>query len=930
MIKPHTLGIFATTLFALNLVLGSYAHAGCIDKDLYKPDSISPKEITMLQGSTLSQIFVVGSVKGGSSVTDTYTFKVKTNPDPAKATFTQPNTSGTFVFTGVSVGQTKIEIEMESVQHPGCKKKKKVKIFVIPSTTTTTCNAPTVSSFPTYTTYMNTSLSEIASNIASHVSGGTAPYIYSATITTADTSAGGLSAFDTNTGAFIYQPLIVPTPGNWTGVYTFNLGITPACDLSKGVVSPITINVVDPGTGGACAAPTAATLGTISLSAGNSYSGAASASGGTPPYVYSIASAPSNGTLVLNDVTIGSYTYTANTGYTGSDSFSLNVASSACATLTASTSASVNITNNAIGTYSTTPGSGNLTPDGAVIIDNTPNPGTPGITTNMSTNLGGKQFGVANSFNINSIQVIQRDANATPHNLIDEAGYSNANSTSYSNYGTNAQTNFFANGLHLFDLDRLRTAADWLTANIVPSTGTCTLPASVPPPTLASPTFDDAGPTLPIGTPVGGCHPASTYGTISWTQFLDNIANNRTMYGIVRVIVPLKLGTSNSSNNALNQTIGSGQIYSFCDDTVGLCADAPTSKTNIKPGATVDGNSTVTTNIPANGQIRMRGVLMLDFVNGVGDSVYPTAGTPIDLDHLPIQPRDIYFKVSVPINVNAAHDLDGDGAMDNMDYINGLTSGITCSNFPCTTVIPNGTVIDSTKVPADAVAAWNYQFGTKFTGPTDPDFVTMFHATSLPNQYHLLMPSGYPQGFADAFAELNVTAQQWLDLDFSVPPGADLTQPLTVHDIRNKTFEDLPVYLYTGGLVDMHHHLNVSGLMYVPQALEQEAKRSDTRQYTFGGVVVRDGFYIQSNTGSITLVSSDPSSFSSIKVNAGALTGIMLTTAISNKHDDGSGGTAVAGVGIGSGTGSSDQSTFGTEGASTDVGKIRWIEVRPQ
>lgn len=942
MFKSHILKIFTTlALLVGNLMFGGHAHAGCADANRYKPDSISPDSIIVAAGSTLAQTFTVGSVKGGGAVTDSYTFTVKANPDQARATYTHTGTTGAFVFTGVAAGNTSIKIEMESEQHPGCKKKKTVNIAV--TSFATVCTTPTLSAFPTYTTNMNTALSEVAANIASHVNtnGGTSPLQYSNTITTGVLDAGGLSAFDANTGAFTYQPLIVPAPANWVGTYTFDLTVAPTCDLTKTATRPITISVVDPGAGGACAAPNPSTLGTITLSSGNSYTGTPSTSGGNPPYVYSIAAAPSHGTLVLNNTVTGNYTYTATPGYSGADAFTLNVASGACPSLTASKSATVSVSNNATGTYSAAPGTGNLIADGAIIIDNTSNPGSPGITTNMNTNLGGKQFGVANAFNINSIQVMQRDTSVSPHNLKDEAGHANANSTSYANYGTSKQTNYFADGQHLFDLDRLRAAADWLSANVIATTGTCTLPGSVTAPTLSANTHDEAGPTVPMPQPepfsghAGSCHPAGTYGTISWHQFLDNIANNRTMYGIVRVLVPLKLGTSASSNNALNVTVGNSQIYGFCNDTVELCANAPTGSTNIKPGGALRGNVNPAVTIPANGQIRMRGVLMLDFVNGAGDAVYPVAGTPIGLDHLPFQPRDIYFKVSVPINVNAAHDLDGDGVMDNMDYINGLTSGITCPAFPCTTIIPNTTTIDSTKVPAEAVAAWNYQFGTSFTGPTDATFVSSFNATNKPNQYHLMMASGYAQGLADAFAELNITAQQWNDLGFTVPPGADMNQTLKVHDIRNNAFEDLPVYLYTGGLVDMHHHLNVSGLLYVPQAMELEAKQATSRQYVFGGIVVRDGFYIESKAGSVTLVSSDPASFSGIKVNAAAVTGAMMTAAISNKHDDGAGGTYIGGVGLGSGTGNTygggegDNSVAGGGGSFAAVGKIRWIEVRP-
>ena len=66
------------------------------------------------------------------------------------------------------------------------------------------------------------------------------------------------------------------------------------------------------------------------------------------------------------------------------------------------------------GVYGT---AGTLASAGAIIIDNTANPGKPGVVTNMATQVGGKAFNVNNSFNIDAIQVMQRDISVTPHRL---------------------------------------------------------------------------------------------------------------------------------------------------------------------------------------------------------------------------------------------------------------------------------------------------------------------------------------------------------------------------------------------------------------------------------------------------------------------------------------------------------------------------------
>ncbi len=57
-------------------------------------------------------------------------------------------------------------------------------------------------------------------------------------------------------------------------------------------------------------------------------------------------------------------------------------------------------------------------------------------------------------------------------------------------------------------------------------------------------------------------------------------------------------------------------------------------------------------------------------------------------------------------------------------------------------------------------------------------------------------------------------------------PAAGLTGTISANDVRNPQFEDIPAYMYTGGLIDMHDQVNISGLVYVPQGMELEAKKA--------------------------------------------------------------------------------------------------------
>jgi hypothetical protein len=130
--------------------------------------------------------------------------------------------------------------------------------------------------------------------------------------------------------------------------------------------------------------------------------------------------------------------------------------------------------------------------------------------------------------------------------------------------------------------------------------------------------------------------------------------------------------------------------------------------------------------------------------------------------------------------------------------------------------------------------------------------------------------------------------------------------------------------------------------MYIPQSIELEVSGgatattagtfSGTRQYVMGGVIVRDGFELESKKNSIQVISSDPLSFASTRVNPNAMTASTLTLASGTVHGNQS---ASLGVGIGGGTpsaatGTGDSTCVGCSGQNNKVGKVRWVEVRPQ
>ncbi len=554
---------------------------------------------------------------------------------------------------------------------------------------------------------------------------------------------------------------------------------------------------------------------------------------------------------------------------------------------------------------------------GKVIFDNTSNPNTAAIGANLIFIAGGSKGATAiktgyggNAINILDFQTLVRDAGVTPHDLLLYIG-NDPKVVNDQKLGKKGAFDFFANGRHLFDLERLRSTADWLSQD---SNGNG-IPDHIAP-----------DPGVPYGT----------YGTLSMRQFIDNIVNDRTMYGIVRVKVPLELQSSagGTARNALNQVVNANQIYGFCSNaSAGLCSCAPGKSGfgSIKPGASVCGMG-----IPPSAKIKVRGALLWDFVDNM-------TGRAIPLANLPFVPRALYFKVEIPILVNAEGDLDNDGAMDNMPYIKSLTASMSGTNpINITNTIAT---IDYNRVPQVAKDAYLHATGTPLTAAE-------FARLNRPTQYHLLMPSGYETGWADAFDRLNITARTWASLPpagcisqsggacskFSVPPG--IGGILTANDIRSDAFEDIPTYLYSGGLIDMHHHVNISGLVYVPQGMELEAKDSTapTQQYIYGAVVVRDTFYIEAKTNTITVFSAGPETYSTALTtlsSASTSRGPALSTL-------GYGGTAHSGGGSGgtpagsaapstgtvcigcSGSGASSSGSGGTPGA------VRWVEIHPR
>jgi len=520
---------------------------------------------------------------------------------------------------------------------------------------------------------------------------------------------------------------------------------------------------------------------------------------------------------------------------------------------------------------------GSCTDNGDVILDNTETPGVVAIGGNLGfSECGGKGdtaiddgYG-GNAINISDFEVLTRKINASSSDELQLFVGKQTATVSEFKIGTDDQLNYFADGSHLFDLDRLRAAADWITNNVVPDAGIA----------------------------------AGTYGTISMSQFIGNIASGTTMYGMVRVLVPLQAGQSDSTLNALEETVEANSLYGFCSNSGALCSCAPgkdASFDKIAGGATICGHT-----LPDDAKIKVKGGLFWDFVDrSTGDS--------LELAELPFVPRELYFKVEIPVMVNWAHDLNDDGAMDNADLVYNYSK-----NYGDTDIL-NETFLFA-DVPLESKAQYQFDTGVALTQ-------ALFDALDPATKYHTMLPSGYATGWAEAFDKLNITLEQWstipgMSKPFRVPNH--VSGVMTADDVRSEGFEDIPTYLYSGGLIDMHNHVNVSGLVYVPQGMELEAKKDYVRQYVSGAIIVRDTFYIEAKSGTVTIVSSDPSSYSAVRIappsdgyDSSGSRGEL--TFLNRAFEEGVNG---------------DSSSDGNENAGSEstgtAGNVRWQEVRPQ
>ena len=165
------------------------------------------------------------------------------------------------------------------------------------------------------------------------------------------------------------------------------------------------------------------------------------------------------------------------------------------------------------------------------------------------------------------------------------------------------------------------------------------------------------------------------------------------------------------------------------------------------------------------------------------------------------------------------------------------------------------------------------------------------------DRLHLLFPSGYMHGWKVALAALNLSASDWNNLmvgigtlanqhkpsgyDYgatAMPKGSPFNVTLdpgfakastiegaetTNHDyfyvesgpggypLLTAKWKDIPAEMYVGGLLDMHAHSNINGLVYTPGPLEWEpgnssyGGNSNHLSYINGSIITGFGAYLK-------------------------------------------------------------------------------------
>jgi hypothetical protein len=177
---------------------------------------------------------------------------------------------------------------------------------------------------------------------------------------------------------------------------------------------------------------------------------------------------------------------------------------------------------------------------------------------------------------------------------------------------------------------------------------------------------------------------------------------------------------------------------------------------------------------------------------------------------------------------------------------------------------------------------------------------------SAADLYHAFLPSGYIHGWKRGLEVTGLYKQSgttgkpiWnVDLISNDPTNPNATVESDTFFISgvdatariDQDFKDIPAEMYAGGLVDMHHAVNTSGVVYTPDMLELEQKDKGNQvttngnnggggkqaalQYINGIIISGGGVYMKDETAGTnarTVIAYDDTSIDNLPTNNGTL-----------------------------------------------------------
>lgn len=185
------------------------------------------------------------------------------------------------------------------------------------------------------------------------------------------------------------------------------------------------------------------------------------------------------------------------------------------------------------------------------------------------------------------------------------------------------------------------------------------------------------------------------------------------------------------------------------------------------------------------------------------------------------------------------------------------------------------------------------QFAASATRRTEFDN-TEWPTFSEKDKFHAYFPNGYERGWMVAFDALDLENKDggtvgswWNQLASRIQVGGvwlgddgagnnkypalgvpNTTDAITVDadgdgdtDVMPNFFltgwEDFPALAFAGGVLDMHAHANISGMLYTPDSAEMEAKTDKPAvfQYVSGAILVGNGIFLEGKSGRHSMIS---------------------------------------------------------------------------